>query len=331
MGKINVGGQAVIEGVMMKNQDSIAVAIRKPNKEIELDRKEYTSLSKKYKILALPIVRGVVAFVESMIMGMKILTYSAEFFEVDENIEESKFDKWITTTFGDKADNVIIGISVVLAMVMAMGLFVLLPLGLSQLLKPILPAPWLVNLADGIIRVIVLLVYITAISKMKDIQRVFQYHGAEHKSIHCYECELDLTVENAKKQPRFHKRCGTSFLLYVVVISVFVLTLINPTTLGMRFVVRILLLPVIAGISYEVLKLLGNSDSKVLDIFTKPGLLLQKLTTQEPDDSQLEIALTALKAVLEDEDEMDTMSKVNLRVIEGQEVINKEESIDNES
>lgn len=325
MGKPNVGGQAVIEGVMMKNQDSIAVAIRKPDKEIELDRKEYTSLSKKYKILSLPLVRGVVAFVESMIMGMKILTYSAEFFEVDDDAEESKFDKWITDTFGDKADDIIIGISVVLAMVMAMGLFVLLPLGLSHLLKPILPAPWLVNLADGIIRVGVLLLYITAISRMKDIQRVFQYHGAEHKSINCYECGLDLTVENAKKQTRLHKRCGTSFLLYVVVISVFVLTIINPTTLWMRFVVRILLLPVIAGLSYEVLKLLGNSESKTLDVFTKPGLLLQKLTTQEPDDSQLEIALTALKAVLEDEDEMDTVSKVNIRVINGEEAKSQSE------
>lgn len=335
MGKQNVGGQAIIEGVMMKNQDSIAVAIRKPDKEIELDKKEYTSLSKRFKILGIPLVRGVVAFVESMIMGMKILTYSAEFFEVDEDVEESKFDKWIADTFGEKADDVIIGISVVLAMVMAMVLFVLLPLGLSELLKPLLPAPWMVNLADGLIRVVVLLVYITAISRMKDIQRVFQYHGAEHKSINCYECGLDLTVENAKKQTRLHKRCGTSFLLYVVVLSVFILTLINPSNLAMRFVVRMLLFPVIAGISYEVLKLLGNSDSKVLDVFTKPGLLLQKLTTQEPDDTQLEIALVALKAVLIEEDEMDTVSKVNLRVYDDEKVDKEseqaKESVSNEN
>jgi uncharacterized protein YqhQ len=237
-----------------------------------------------------------------MVVGMKILTFSAEFFEV-EDTEESKFDLWINKTFGDKADNILIGISIVLAMVMALGLFVLLPLGLSQLLKPILPVDWLVNFADGIIRVIVLLLYITVISRMKDIQRVFQYHGAEHKSINCYESGLELTVENAKVQTRMHKRCGTSFLLYVVVISVFVLTLINPTTLWMRFVVRIVLLPFIAGLSYEVLKLLGNSDSKVLDVFTKPGLMLQRMTTQEPDDEQLEVALAALKAVLVEKSE----------------------------
>lgn len=301
MSKPNVGGQAVIEGVMMKNQDVIAVAIRKPDNEIIIDKKEYKSISKRYKILAIPLIRGIVAFVESMIVGMKILTFSAEFFEV-EGVEESKFDKWIAEKFGSKADDIIIGISIVLAMIMAVGLFVILPLGLSQLLKPLLPVDWLVNLADGLIRVIVLLLYITAISRMKDIQRVFQYHGAEHKSINCYESGLELTVENAKVQTRMHKRCGTSFLLYIVVISVFVLTLINPSTLWMRFVVRIVLLPFIAGLSYEVLKLLGNSESKVLDIFTKPGLMLQRMTTQEPDDQQLEVALAALKAVLVEED-----------------------------
>jgi len=311
MSKSNVGGQAVIEGVMMKNEDLYAVAIRKPDNEIIIDKKEYVSLTKRFKFLGIPLIRGIVAFGESMVMGMKILTYSAEFFEVDD-VEESKFDQWIAKTFGDKADSVIVGISVVLAMIMAMGLFVLLPLGLSQLMKPLFPADmsWLVNFADGIIRVVVLLLYITAISKMKDIQRVFQYHGAEHKSIHCYESGLELTVENARKQTRMHKRCGTSFLLYVVVISVFVLTLVNPSTLWMRFVARIILLPFIAGLSYEVLKLLGNSSSKVLDIFTKPGLMLQRMTTQEPDDSQLEVALASLKAVLyETADETETKSE----------------------
>ncbi len=302
MGKPNVGGQAVIEGVMMKNEDTYAVAVRKVDKEIVIDKKEYVSLSKRYKMLSIPMLRGIVAFGESLVLGMKILTYSAEFFEV-EGEEESRLDKWINDKFGEKADDIVIGISIVLAMMMAIGLFVLLPLGLSHLMKPFLPASWMVNLADGIIRVIVLLLYISAISRMKDIQRVFQYHGAEHKSINCYECGLDLTVENAKKQTRMHKRCGTSFLLYVVVISVFVLTLVNPSTLLMRFVARIVLLPFIAGISYEVLKHLGKSESKVLDIFTRPGLMLQRLTTSEPDDEQLEVALTALKAVLVEAEE----------------------------
>ncbi len=310
MGKSNVGGQAIIEGVMMKNDDVYAIAIRKPDKEIIIDKKNKVSLTKRYKILSLPLIRGVVAFGESMITGMKILTYSAEFFEVEDEVEESKFDLWIEKTFGNKADDVIIGISVVLAIIMAMVLFVLLPLGLSHLLKPVLSQPWLVNLVDGIIRVIVFLLYLILISRMKDIQRVFQYHGAEHKSIHCYEKGLELTVENAKVQTKLHKRCGTSFLVYIVIISVFLLTLINPSTLWMRFVVRIVLLPVIAGISYEVLKLIGNSDNKVLDFLAKPGLALQKLTTSEPDDSQLEVALVSLKVALGEE-----VTKINDSIV----------------
>ncbi len=309
MGKLNVGGQAIIEGVMMRNDEIYAVAIRKPDKEIIVEKQRKVSLMKKYKILSLPLIRGVVAFGESMVIGMKILTYSAEFFEV-EGEEESKLDKWIEEKFGDKADDLIIGISVVLAMIMAMALFVLVPLGLSHLLKPILPSPWMVNLADGLIRVVVFLTYITLISRMKDIQRVFQYHGAEHKSINCYECGLELTVENAMKQTRLHKRCGTSFLLYIVVISIFLLTIINPTTLWMRFVVRIILLPVIAGISYEVLKFVGNNSSTVLDLFAKPGLALQKLTTSEPDEEQMEVALASLKAALEVEETLDKQEAV---------------------
>lgn len=301
MGKLqNVGGQAVIEGVMMKNQDTYAVCVRNSNKEIITDVKQYVSLTKRHKILGLPFVRGIVAFGESMVLGMKILTYSAEFFEV-EDAEESKFDLWVNEKFGDKANDILIGLSVVLALIMAVGLFVLLPLGISQLLKPLLPSARWINFSDGMIRVAVLLIYVSLISKMKDIQRVFQYHGAEHKSINCYESGLELTVENAKKQTRLHKRCGTSFLLYIVVISVFVLTLINAQTIMMRFIVRIVMLPVIAGISYEVLKLLGKSTSPILNLFTKPGLMLQKLTTQEPDDEQLEVALEALKSVLVEE------------------------------
>lgn len=300
MSKQNVGGQAVIEGVMMKNGDKYSVAIRKSDKDIIIQEKEYKSFTKRYKALGLPFLRGIVAFIESMVLGMKILTFSAEFFEV-EDAKESKFDIWLEKKFGDKTDNIIIAISVVLAMIMAIGLFVLLPLALSQLLKPLLPATILVNLTDGLIRVVVMLAYIFAISKMKDIQRVFQYHGAEHKSINCLEAGLDLTVENAKKQTRLHKRCGTSFLLYVVLISVFVMMIVNVEALVARFLVRLLMFPVIAGISYEVLKFLGNTESKFLEKFTKPGMMLQKLTTQEPDEEQLEVALTALKSVLDEE------------------------------
>lgn len=297
MSKQNVGGQAVIEGVMMRNGDKYSIAIRKPDKEIILEEREYKSISKRFKILGLPFLRGVVAFIESMIVGMKILTFSAEFFEV-EDAKESKFDVWLEKKFGDKTDSIIIAISIVLAMIMAIGLFVLLPLALSQLLKPILPSIRLLNLTDGLIRVAVMLLYIFAISRMKDIQRVFQYHGAEHKSINCLESGLELTVENCRNQTRLHKRCGTSFLLYVVLISVFVMMIVNVEGLIARFIVRLLMFPVIAGISYEVLKFLGNTKSTFFEAFTKPGLLLQKLTTQEPDDEQLEVALVSLKSVL---------------------------------
>lgn len=300
MKKANVGGQAVIEGVMMKNEDQYAVAVRKPNQEIVIEEKTYVSLGKRYKILGIPFVRGIVAFGESMVLGMKILSFSAEFFEVEDE-KESKVDTWINKTFKDKANSIIIGISMVLAIAMAVGLFVLLPLFITELLKPLIPNEHLVNLSDGIIRIIVFLTYILLISKMKDIQRVFQYHGAEHKTINCYEAGLELTVENAMKQTRLHKRCGTSFLMYVVIISVFVMTIVNAQTVLMRFIARILLLPVIAGVSYEVLKFIGKSDSKILGIFAKPGLMLQKITTQEPDELQLEVAIASLKCVLKSE------------------------------
>ncbi|MBN2222424.1 MAG: DUF1385 domain-containing protein [Vallitaleaceae bacterium] len=309
MKKANVGGQAVIEGVMMKNEDQYAVAVRKPNQEIVIDQKTYVSLGKRYKILGVPFVRGIVAFGESMVLGMKILSFSAEFFEVEDE-KESKMDTWINKTFKDKANSIIIGISMILAMLMAIGLFVLLPLFITELIKPMIPNEHLVNLSDGIIRIIVFLMYIILISKMKDIQRVFQYHGAEHKTINCYEAGLDLTVENAMKQTRLHKRCGTSFLMYVVIISVFVMTIVNAQTVLMRFVARILLLPVIAGVSYEVLKFIGKSDSKILGVFAKPGLMLQRITTQEPDASQLEVAIASLKCVLHTEEENETNTSI---------------------
>lgn len=197
-------------------------------------------------------------------------------------------------------NDVVIGFSVIIATLFSIGLFILLPLFISHLLKPYLGSTRLINLVDGIIRVIILLLYITSISFMKDIQRVFQYHGAEHKSIHCLENEEELTVENVKKQSRLHKRCGTNFLLIVVLISVIVLTIFNVETFWMRLVTRLLLLPVIAGISYEVLKLLGKYESKFSDMISYPGLYLQKLTTREPDDEQIEVAIVALKGVLEE-------------------------------
>ncbi len=300
MPKPNVGGQAVIEGVMMKNGSLYATAIRKPDKDILIDKRKYVSLTERHKLLGLPFVRGAVAFLESMIIGMKILTFSAEFFEVDEEEQPSKLDLWLEKKFGDKVENAVIAISVVLAMLFALGLFLFLPATLSQLMRDVLPSGRWMNLADGIIRIAILLIYLVAISRLKDIQRVFQYHGAEHKTIHCYECDEPLTVENVRRMSRLHKRCGTNFIFIVVAISVIVLTVINVQTYLLRLAVRLLCLPIIAGISYEVLKLFGRKDSGLVDILTYPGLMLQKITTSEPDDAQIEIAIAALNASLEE-------------------------------
>jgi uncharacterized protein YqhQ len=301
MKRVNIGGQAVIEGVMMKNGDDYAVAIRKPDQEIIIDKKQYVSFTKRHKLLNLPIFRGMVAFVESMVIGMKILTYSAEFFEVEE--EQGKFEKKLEDKYGKKKmDGFFIGLAVVLAMLFSVGLFILLPLFISQLLKPVLPNARMVNLVDGLMRVVILLVYMAVIRLMNDIKRVFQYHGAEHKTINCLEHEEELTVENVRKHSRYHKRCGTSFIFLVVLISVGVLTLFNVDTFLLRLGVRLLLLPFIAGLSYEVIKLLGRTDNKISLFFSKPGMWLQQLTTIEPDDDQIEVAIASVNAVLPKED-----------------------------
>lgn len=302
MKKVDVGGQAIIEGVMMKKQDVYSIAVRKPDKEIVLEKRNYTSFSKKHKLFGLPIIRGAVAFVESLVMGMKILTYSAEFFEVEGEYEQSKFEKKLEEKYGKKKmDDILILISIVLATALSVGLFILVPLGISQLLKPFLESTRMINLIDGIIRVLILFGYIFLISFMKDIKRVFQYHGAEHKSIHCLENEEELTVENVRKQSRLHKRCGTNFLFIVVAISVIVLTMFNVDTFFLRLGIRLILLPFIAGFSYEIIKLLGKNDNILADIVSFPGLCLQKITTQEPDDEQIEVAIAALKGALEEE------------------------------
>lgn len=302
MKNVDVGGQAIIEGVMMKKKDVYSIAVRKPDKEIAIEKRNYISFSKRYKIFGLPIIRGAVAFIESLVMGMKILTYSAEFFEVEGEYQQSKFEKKLEEKYGKKKmDDILIFISVILATLLSVGLFIIVPLGISQLLKPVLESTRMINLIDGIIRVFILFGYIFLISFMKDIKRVFQYHGAEHKSIHCLENEEELTVENVRKQSRLHKRCGTNFLFIVVAVSVIVLTMFNVDTFWLRLVIRLLLLPVIAGFSYEIIKLLGKNDNILADIISFPGLCLQRITTQEPDDEQIEVAIAALKGALEEE------------------------------
>ncbi|MFP4697455.1 MAG: DUF1385 domain-containing protein [Eubacteriales bacterium] len=304
MKRVNVGGQAVIEGVMMKHEEKYAVAIRKPDKNIEVDQNEYKSLSKKIKIFKLPLLRGMLAFVESMIIGVKTLTYSAEFYEGEEEIQPTRFDNFLEKVFGEKTESVLIGFSVVIAIFLGLGLFMVVPLLLTRLTKSFITNHTTQNLVEGVIRISMFLAYVTLISKMKDIKRVFQYHGAEHKTINCLEHEEELNVENVKKHSRLHKRCGTSFLLIVMIISVAVFMFVKVDDIWIRLLSRIVLIPIIAGLSYEVIRFAGKSENKVVNILSYPGMCLQRITTREPDDSQLEVAIVAVKEVLGNEDNL---------------------------
>jgi uncharacterized protein YqhQ len=295
--KTTVGGQAVIEGVMMRGSKGLATAVRLPNGSIEVKKESSESLTKKYKFLGLPIIRGFISLIESLIIGIKSLEYSASFFEDDEEETESKFDKWFDKVFKDKGNNVLMGISLVLSIVFSILLFFILPTALTSLVKKTITSNVLIlNIIEGIIRVIIFIGYIFFVGKLEDIKRVYQYHGAEHKTIFCYESGIDLTPENAKKFGRLHPRCGTNFLFLVMVISIIIFSFTGWQSIGQRVISRVLLLPVVSGVTYEVIKWLGKSNSKISKIIAWPGLLLQKITTQEPDESMLEVAITSLKA-----------------------------------
>ncbi|TCT14320.1 uncharacterized protein YqhQ [Natranaerovirga pectinivora] len=302
MKRVNIGGQAVIEGVMMKCEDKYTIAVRKSDKDIVINNQEYKSASKKYKVLKMPILRGILAFVESMIIGVKTLTYSAEFFDVEEDdnekLKESKIDHFINKVLGDKAQDVLVGISVVFATFISIGLFMVAPLLITRLIREFAPIHAIQNLVEGIVRIGIFLSYILLISKMKDIQRVFQYHGAEHKTINCLEHDESLTIENVKKHSRLHKRCGTSFLFIVMFVSILVFMFIRIDVFWVRLLSRIVLVPIIAGISYEIIRFAGKSESKLVDIISYPGMCIQRLTTKEPDDEQIEVAIVAVKGVL---------------------------------
>ena len=288
----SIGGQAVIEGVMMRGPHKIATAVRKPDGEIIIDEKENKSLG---KIAKVPIIRGVIAFISSMVIGVKSLMFSAKFYDVeDENKKEKKKE-----TKENMSDWMIYG-SVIVALCMSVGLFIVLPNVISNIFVPNKEAnPVIYNLVESIVKIAIFLGYLFAVSLMKDIQRTFEYHGAEHKTIFCYENGEELIPENVKKYSRFHPRCGTSFLLFVVIISIIVFSLVgvykNPfINLGLR----LLLLPLVAGISYEIIKFAGRSTSKYITWLNAPGKWLQRLTTREPDEKQIEVAIAALKAVI---------------------------------
>ena len=293
-----IGGQAVLEGVMMKNKRNYAVAVRKPDGEIAVEKGEMISATEKHKVLALPLIRGVVNFVESLVLGVKMLTSSAAYFD-DVEEQPGKFELWLRKRFGEKADKFIMDCTVFLSVVMAIAIFMLLPLLIVSFIdEEVISYEWK-TLIEGLIRVAIFLGYVVLISRLKDIKRVFMYHGAEHKTINCIEHGMAPSVQNVRECSRFHKRCGTSFLLFVMLISVIFFLVVRVETLWLRFVVRVLFVPVIAGISYEFIRLAGNSDSKIIGFLSKPGLWLQGLTTREPDDDMIRVAVASVEAVFD--------------------------------
>jgi uncharacterized protein YqhQ len=298
----SIGGQAVIEGVMMKGTEDIAVAVRKTNQEIVVKKETLKGISKN-KLSNIPIIRGVFSLISAMILGVKCLTYSAEIYEEGwEEEPKGKLEIWIENKFGEKADDILIYLSVFVALVFAIGLFIIVPTIVANFLKTKAQNSLLLNGIEGILRILLFLGYVLLISKMKDIQRVFQYHGAEHKTIHCFESGLPLTVENARNFTTLHPRCGTSFLVIVMIVSIILFSMVGWPNPWMRVVFRVLLMPVVAGISYEIIRWSGKSSSRFVQLISYPGLMLQKLTTREPDDSQLEVAIEALKNVIPKEE-----------------------------
>ena len=293
-----IGGQAVLEGVMMRNKNCYAVAVRKPDGEIAVEKGECKSAAGKHKVLGLPLIRGVVSFVESLVLGVKMLTSSAAYFE-DEEEQPGKFELWLRKKFGEKADKFIMGCTVFFSVVMAVAIFMILPLAVVSFIDEETIAYEWKTLIEGLLRVAIFLGYVVLISRLKDIRRVFMYHGAEHKTINCIEKGMAPTVHNVRKCSRLHKRCGTSFLLFVMLISVIFFLVVRVETLWMRFAVRILFVPVIAGISYEFIRLAGSSESKIIGFLSKPGLWLQGLTTREPDDDMIRVAVASVEAVFD--------------------------------
>ena len=290
----NIGGQAVLEGIMMKNQDRYAVAVRKPDMEIEVDVQEYKSLVPK-PVRKIPFVRGIFSFIDSMVLGIKTLMFSASFYEEEETekLTAEEAEKQ------EKQEKILMNVTVSLSVVLAVAVFMVLPYFLSNFLKKVIESRWILTILEGLIRVGIFLAYIGLISRMEDIQRTFMYHGAEHKCINCIEHGLELNVENVRRSSRQHKRCGTSFLFFVMLVSIIFCFFITAESQIMRVLLRILLMPFIAGVSYEIIRLAGNSDNAFINLLSKPGLMVQNMTTREPDDSMIEVAIRAVEAVFD--------------------------------
>ena len=292
-----IGGQAVIEGIMMKNKDMYSVAVRKPDGEIEVNLGTYRSIVKSKMLRETPLIRGVVNFLDSMILGMRTLTFSASFYEEEE--EPTKADVMLDKILRGNTEKFVTGLTVVFSILMAVGIFMVLPYFLTNFLRDYVVSNTMLAIIEGVVRVGIFVLYVLLISKMNDIQRVFMYHGAEHKCINCIENGLELNVENVMKSSKHHKRCGTSFLFIVMVVSILFFIFIRVTSPVLRVAIRLALIPVIAGVSYEVIKLAGRSESKFVQIISYPGMLMQRLTTKEPDAQMVEVAIAAVEAVFD--------------------------------
>ncbi len=292
-----IGGQAVLEGIMMKNKDKYSVAIRTPEGDIDVAVEEYESFARSKALSQIPFIRGVINFVDSLILGIRTLNYSASFYEEEQDTH--KKDKILDRIFKDHAEKVLSTITVIFSVAVALGLFIVLPYYLSRLLEKVIVSDTAIAVLEGVIRVVIFVSYIILISCMKDIRRVFMYHGAEHKCINCIETGHPLTVENVRRSSREHKRCGTSFLFFVVFLSVILFIFIRVEEPVARVAIRILLIPVIASIAYEIIRLAGRTNNILVRILSAPGMWLQRLTTREPDDTMIEVGIAAVEAVFD--------------------------------
>ncbi len=298
----NIGGQAVMEGIMMRHKDEYSIAVRKPDQTIELKVEPYRPAINAGPLLKIPFIRGIFNFIDSLVVGIRCLMYSASFFE-DEEEEKEKIlteeEKKKKEEKEKKEEKLFMAGTLTLSIVLAVAIFFLLPYFLTNLLRGVISSSFAVSLFEAVLRIVIFLIYLVLISRMEDIQRTFEYHGAEHKCINCIENGMELNVENVLKSSRLHKRCGTSFLFFVMIVSAVLLMLVQSESHVMRIVWRLVLIPVVAGISYEIIRLAGNSDNKLVSLLSKPGLALQKLTTREPDASEAEVAIAAVEAVFD--------------------------------
>lgn len=300
--RTSIGGQALIEGIMMRGPKKQAIVVRKQDGELETKISDIKLVKDKHPILGWPIIRGTVNFLSSMVTGVKALMYSAEFFPEEEISEPSKLDMWLEKHLSsEKAEKAIIYISVVLGCLLSVGLFILLPTILAGWVTKLIPMPWVGNILEGVFRIVLFIGYMWLCTKVKDIKRIWMYHGAEHKTINCYEQGLELTVENVRNQTTRHPRCGTSFMFLVMIVSILVFSVVSWNNVFIRMLLRIVMLPIVVGISYELIKIAGRYDNWLTKIISAPGKALQGLTTAEPDDSMIEVAIEAMKLVIPEE------------------------------